>query len=212
MKPLVLLSGGIDSAVALWDVKSRSPDAHAVTFHYHDRAPGEIEATHVLARAAGVPLRVVEMPWLREAGDLDDPGPLLADAPEGYVPARNLVFYSVAAHVAESLGLCTIVGGHHGEDAALFPDASPSFFERFEGLARLGVWSYRKRPLRVELPLRGLTKLEVIRRAIELDVPLPLTWSCYGTGERSCGRCRSCRERRDAFAALGREDPIAYAH
>lgn len=212
MKAVVLLSGGIDSAVALWDVKTRTRDVSALTFDYFDRAKQEIDATRAVAAAACVPLREIEVPFLREAADLgDDRSPALAGAPEGYVPARNLVFYAIAANVAESLGACSIVGGHHGEDATLFPDASPSFFERFSELARMGVWSWQKRPFTVELPLKGMTKREVVARGLELGVPMELTWSCYGTGDRSCGHCRSCKERRAAFAEVGARDPIAYA-
>lgn len=212
MKAIVLLSGGIDSAVALWDVKAKVAQVHALTFDYFDRARQEIEATRALAASAAVALTEIEVPFLREAADLGaERSPALAGAPEGYVPARNLVFYAIAANVAESLGACSIVGGHHGEDATLFPDASPSFFERFSELARMGVWSYQRRPFTVELPLKGLTKKEVVARGLALGVPMDLTWSCYGTGDRSCGQCRSCRERLQAFAEVGAEDPIAYA-
>lgn len=212
MKAVVLLSGGIDSAVALWDVRSRTRGVQALTFHYHDRARQEIDATRALAAAAGVPLREIEVPFLREATDLgEDQSPALAGAPEGYVPARNLVFYAVAANVAESVGACSIVGGHHGEDATLFPDASPDFFSVFGELARMGVWSWQKRPFTVDLPLKGLSKREVVARGLALGVPMGLTWSCYGTAERSCGHCRSCRERLQAFAEVGAADPIAYA-
>ncbi|HLE96948.1 MAG TPA: 7-cyano-7-deazaguanine synthase [Candidatus Thermoplasmatota archaeon] len=214
MKHLVLLSGGIDSAVALrWSLR-QTKDVVALTFDYHDRAAQEKQATVALAEAAGVPLRVVTLPFLREASDLsaeDRQNPHLADAPEGYVPARNLVFYAIAANVAETLGASTIVGGHHGEDAELFPDASRPFFDRFEDLARLGVWSYRKRPFDVALPLGHRTKEEVVRLAFEWNVPLELTWSCYGDGARACGRCRSCAERSAAFEAVGAADPALVA-
>lgn len=209
-RALVLLSGGIDSAVALWwSLRRKGWDAEALSFQYFERPVQEADAARALAEAAGVPLRVIEVPFLREAAVV--PGAAVRRAPEGYVPARNLVFYSIAAGVAESVGASVLVGGHHGRDQDLFPDASPAFFRRFAALARMGVWSFRGSRFRVEQPLLGLDKEGVVKLALELGVPLPLTWSCYADGAVGCGTCASCRERLAAFAAIGAKDPLAYA-
>lgn len=209
-RAIVLLSGGIDSAVALWWAKQRY-EVYCLSFDYHLRPQAEIRATTALAQAAGAKrLLRVDLPFLKEAGDMPSClrlNPALIDAPEGYVPARNLVFYSLAAYHAEALGARTLVGGHHGADGRTFPDASREFFGSFEALAQMGVWSFRKDPLRVELPLASLAKEGVLRLAQELGAPLALTWSCYGDGPAPCGACSSCRERSAAFVAAALADP-----
>lgn len=209
-RAIVLLSGGIDSAVALWWARERY-ETYALSFDYHLRPKSEIHATVELAREAGVSRLVrVDLPFLREASDMPASlrlNPALEDAPEGYVPARNLVFYSLAAYHAEALGARIVVGGHHAVDGTLFPDASPAFFRRFEDLAGLGVWSFRRSPMRVELPLATLAKADVLELARRVGTPLASTWSCYADAPAPCGECRSCRERADAFASARLPDP-----
>lgn len=211
-RALVLLSGGIDSAVALYWARERKWDVEALTFDYSGRPEREAAATVALARAVGVPLHRAPVPWMMEAGDLPPElrkEPALEAAPEGYVPARNLAFYAIAAYYAEALGARRVVGGHHGADADRFPDASPDFFRAFEHAANLGLWSRAREPLTVQLPLRGLVKRQVLDMGFALRVPFEATWSCYwDRTEEPCGQCQSCAERASAFAAAGRPDPL----
>ncbi len=213
MKAIVLLSGGIDSAVALWDSLRNGMEVEALTFNYHRRPPGEVRALSPLAEAAGgLKVRSIDLPTMREVVDLPPPSnPSLRDAPEGYIPARNLIFYAMALGEAEARGADYIIGGHNGGDSEVFPDASRPFFNALNRLARLGLWSYSIEPIEIRVPLAGMTKAEVIRLGGELGVPFELTWSCYWDRQDHCGVCESCRERRDAFAAVGVEDPTTYA-
>lgn len=213
----MLLSGGIDSAVALHATLAEGRAVLPLTFDYHLRPAREVEALEALladARARSelqvAPLERVAVPFLREAGDLPSVPEHLRGAPEGYIPARNLVFYSIAASLAEGRGADRIVGGHNGTDPETFPDSSPAFFGALDALLRPAAWSHARRPFHIALPIAGKGKAEVLRIGLALGVPFALTWSCYRDGKAHCGRCASCAERRGAFAELGVADPVAY--
>ncbi len=210
----VLLSGGIDSAVSLYWAQAKDWDVRPLTFHYFRRPPQEVVATRKILEASRIRnLREIDLPFLREVDDLKAGGlenASLLESPEGYIPARNMVFYALAAYAAEPLGARWVIGGHNGSDPEAFPDASPKFFNFFNSMYRLGLWSYSRRPVQILLPLSGRSKVDVVKLGLELGVPLELTWSCYWDRAKHCGTCASCKERREAFAALGVDDPIEY--
>ena len=214
-RALILLSGGIDSAVSLWWAKGQGWELLPMTVDYHERPAAETRAVRDLLAAANVPrLLQVPLPFLKEMSDLKEDGlanPLLARAPDAYIPARNLIFYALAGYYAETLGAPLIVGGHNGIDPETFPDSSPDFFAHVNSLYRLGLWSYPAAPVSIKLPLSGKPKEEVVKMGLQLAVPFERTWSCYFDGDRHCGRCPSCVERREAFRRLGVSDPVAYA-
>lgn len=213
-RAIVLLSGGVDSAVTLWWARTRGWEVHPLTFDYHGRPRSEHTAIEALATAAKVqPIRYVELPFLKEVDDLRPAGlenPVLEGSPEGYIPARNLIFYGLAAYYAELDGSRYLVGGHNGIDPDSFPDASPKFFASLNNVFRMSLWSYERSPVEVVVPLSGKSKEDVLRIGRDLGVPFELTWSCYWDRDVHCGTCVSCRERREAFAAAGMRDPVAY--
>lgn len=213
-RAIVLLSGGIDSAVALAWARDQGWDILPLTFDYFARPKKEGAAIEALARAARVgPIRHVDLPFLKEVDDLRRAGvanEVLLEAPESYIPARNLIFYGLAAYFAEQEGARYIVGGHNGLDPDSFPDSSPKFFNFINSVLRLGLWTYPRTPVQVLVPLSGKTKTDVVRAGLEAKVPFEVTWSCYWDREAHCGTCPSCRERREAFAATGSEDPVPY--
>ena len=215
LKALVLLSGGLDSAVCLWWARGEGWDLLPLTVDYHERPAAEVRAVRDLLQAANVGHLVqVPLPFLKEVSDLKQdglPNALLAGAPDAYIPARNMIFYSLAGYYAETLHASLIVGGHNGIDPETFPDSSPDFFTHMNSLYRLGLWSYRKSQVSIKLPLAGKPKEEVLSMGRKLRVPYELTWSCYFDGPTHCGRCPSCLERRAAFRNLGLVDPVAYA-
>ena len=181
---LVLLSGGIDSAVALWWARDRYR-VTALSFDGARRPRGEVRACEAVAKAAGVPHLRVPAPYLRARAS-------------GYVPARNLVFHGIALSIAEDRGAEAVVAGHNRSDARLFDDARPEFFRRLEKL---------NGGVRIELPMARLTDAEVVRVGLKWGVPLELTWSCYRDGRRPCGRCGACRDRLESFRSLRLKDP-----
>ena len=213
-KAVVLLSGGIDSTVSLYWAKKQGWDVRPLTFHYFRRPPQEVVATRRVLKASGIEnLREIDLPFLKEVDDMRATGlenAVLSQSPEGYIPARNMVFYALAAYEAEPAGARWVIGGHNGSDPEAFPDASPKFFNFLNATYRLGLWSYPRAPVQILLPLSGKSKVDVVKLGLELKVPLELTWSCYWDREKHCGTCASCRERREAFAALGLDDPLEY--
>jgi len=129
-----------------------------------------------------------------------------------YVPARNLVFYGVAAAYAETLRATQIVFGSNADDAKELPDARDDFIQLMNKLilrgTRVGNEGFG---IEVLNPLIRRTKSEVLKLALELKVPLELTWSCYEDGKVPCGKCRGCIGRRRAFLEVGVRDPLLSA-
>ncbi len=202
-RALVLLSGGIDSAAALAWISRQNYEMTAISFNYYLRPFREKLAVYRLLQAFPARLIEVPVPFLREAVDLKKNLP--GNVPEGYISNRNLIFYSIASYCAEIHACEVIVGGHNSGDQESFPDAADSFFQRLEDLTNEALLT---RKIRIELPLRKMTKLEVLRQAVEWNVPLQATWSCYWDSARPCGKCESCLERAEAFQQLGIKDPL----
>jgi 7-cyano-7-deazaguanine synthase len=201
-RALVLLSGGIDSAVAhVWAMQNYS-EVQAITFNYHLRPFRERLAVYRLLQDFHTPLIEVPIGFLREASDTKS---FNAEVPEGYIPNRNMIFYSIASYYAEIHSCTALVGGHIGVDAESFPDASPQFFDQFSSLVN-HVLLVQK--FKIELPLLQMTKSEVMKKALEWKVPFESTWSCYWDAEMPCGKCVSCIERNEAFKAIGIHDPL----
>ena len=195
---IVLLSGGIDSATALYWALKQGYTVQAVTYNYRGRASREAEAARKIARHAGVGQREVELPFMQTAAGIMRENPSAfngVNVPEGYVPTRNLVFYALGAYYAEVYGASCIVGGHLVTDSIEFPDATPGFFQGLEQLinsTRLGDASNGLNKARLLMPFLDKDKAEVVKMAYELGAPLELTWSCFYDLEEQCGRCGTC--------------------
>jgi 7-cyano-7-deazaguanine synthase len=208
---LVLLSGGIDSATALYLVKRRKERCETLSIDFHRRNRREVEAARAIAVAAGVEEQTeLNLSFLREAVDIGGEIRREVEArgiPLTFIPYRNLVFYSVGCYWAWTKGLGTVVVGHNAEDRNLFSDVGQDLIEAFNSLAAAMIpW----RSVRVEAPLLGMGKLEVVRLALELGVPLELTWSCWREGDLHCGVCEGCVKRKEVFRALGVKDVTEY--
>jgi 7-cyano-7-deazaguanine synthase len=206
MQAIVLLSGGLDSAVAMYWSKSQGWDVIPAEFEYHERPERERRACRDLRSQAGIrDLITIPIPFLREISDISPPelnNPMLTRAPQGYIPLRNLIFYSLAAYHAEIRGARYIVGGHNRTDCESFPDAGEAFWEQLNRILGLAIWSHAAIHTEIVLPLLKLGKAEVIRLGYRLGVPFDLTWSCYYNADQPCGTCESCLERAQAFAEI----------
>ena len=189
---IVLLSGGLDSAVSLALTAKRAK--LCLNFDYGQRAAApERRAARSLARRHRVAFRHLKLPWLR-GGALTDrrrplpraPSPTSASAV--WVPNRNGVFINAAAAIAEANGWREIVTGFNREEAATFPDNSVAFMKAITTSLR---YSTANR-CRVIAPTARWTKKRIMRKALELGVPVDRLWPCYRGGRRRCGRCESC--------------------
>ena len=203
----MLLSGGIDSATALYLTK-KSQGVRALTFEYMGIARSELAAAKAVASRAGVlEHRIVRLPDLREAADI--PGFRHYGLPPTYIPLRNSIFYAFAASYAEETGAASIVGGHNEDDTEVFADVSAEFFSSLQRAFWNGSQVLRKNKLRIARPLKRLRKPAVIRLAASLGVPFELTWSCHRDSKVHCWRCDGCLSRVRCFREAGIVDPLA---
>ena len=223
-RAVVLLSGGLDSTVAAALAKEKGLELHALSFDYGQRHRRELESAVAVGRALGVASHtVLEVPIGTYGGSaLTDHGidvptgrdekEMGADIPVTYVPARNVVFLSLALGLAEVRDAGFIYIGANALDYSGYPDCRPEFFDAFEEMARVGTKrGVEGRPVRVRVPLQYMTKADIVREGLRTKAPLGLTWSCYQGGEVACGECDSCRLRLKGFREAGAEDPVPYA-
>jgi 7-cyano-7-deazaguanine synthase len=218
---VVLVSGGLDSATCLAIARAEGYDCYALSFSYGQRHEAELAAAARVARALDArEHRVMTIDLAMFGGSaLTDPGIAVPEAPTTgipvtYVPARNTVFLSLALAWSEVLGAHDIFIGVNAVDYSGYPDCRPAFVEAFEQMANLatraGVEDAER--LRIRAPLIALEKADIVRRGAALGVDYSLTVSCYQADAqgRACGRCDSCRLRREGFAAAGMPDPTRY--
>lgn len=220
---MVLLSGGLDSAVTLALAQAEGFAPIALSFSYGQRHAVELDAARRVAAAAGVREHVVAKIDLRIFGgsaltaEIDVPkgaAPDSAAIPVTYVPARNTIFLSYALALAEVRGAADIFLGVNALDYSGYPDCRPEFVAAFERMARLATRAgVEGAPLRIRAPLMDMRKAEVVRRGLALGVDFSQTRSCYDpdAAGRACGSCDSCRLRLAAFAEVGIPDPAPYA-
>lgn len=208
---LVLLSGGLDSATCLYWARQHYGEVYAITFDYRGRLEKEKQATGLLAKAARVSkFTQIDLPFLKEMSEFEvaeRQDPLSDSRWSSYIPARNMIFYSIAAFHAEALGINAIVGGHNAHDSAFFKDSSLDFFDHLNNLLERGCLSCDGKTYKIILPLVEMTRQQIIRLAMQLGVPIDLTWSCHEDDEVPCGRCYACKQRAEAFEALKVSDP-----
>ena len=223
-RAVVLLSGGLDSTVAAATAREAGFEVHALSFDYGQRHERELESARAVAKALGAASHaVLRVPvGAYGASALTDPGIAVptgrdekamgADIPVTYVPARNIVFLSLALGLAEAKDADAIYIGANALDYSGYPDCRPEFFAAFEEMARLGTKrGVEGRPVRIVVPLQQMTKADIVRQGTRLRAPLDLTWSCYQGGTVACGACDSCVLRLKGFREAGLPDPVAYA-
>ena len=218
---VVLVSGGLDSATCLAIARAEGFACHALSFSYGQRHAAELAAATRVAQALGaVEHRVMTIDLAIFGGSaLTDPGIAVPEAPTAgipvtYVPARNTVFLSLALAWSEVLGAHDIYIGVNAVDYSGYPDCRPEFVAAFEQMANLATRTGVEgaEPLRIRAPLISLSKAGIIQRGQALGVDYALTVSCYqaDVDGRACGRCDSCRLRREGFSAAGLPDPTRY--
>lgn len=204
---IVLLSGGLDSAVALYWAKAQGWKIQGLTFSYYLRSRREVQAADKIARLNDLENRKIRLDFLKELEDSKINNPFLKGTDSAYISSRNIIFYGIASSFAELSNAKYIVAGHNRDDVRNFPDSSIAFFDSFNATTKIGLIS-GARTGRVILPLGRLSKKQVVTLGAKLGVPFQLTWSCYRSSQRPCGVCHSCELRASAFRDAGIKDPL----
>jgi 7-cyano-7-deazaguanine synthase len=222
---VVLLSGGLDSATTLAIARSRGYETYALSFDYGQRHRQELDAARKIANSlAAKEHRIIKIDNQIFAGsalinDVDVPKSRSEEEigrgiPPTYVPARNTIFLAHALAWAETIPAGHIFIGANAIDYSGYPDCRPEFIALFETLANVGTKAGAEGArIQIHAPLIKLSKAEIIRKAVELNVDLSLTHSCYDPTPdgRACGECDSCQLRLKGFREAGVTDPIKYA-
>ena len=219
-KAIVLLSGGLDSAVTLYLARKRLFSCQCLIFDYGQRHKKEIESAKRIAKSAECLHQIlkIKLPWRgsslldkkiaipRQMGRLTRRG---RDIPTTYVPGRNIIFLSFALSFAEAVSAKAIFIGAHSQDYSGYPDCRKEFFQAFSKVIKRGTKSgFGGGGIRIFFPLINKRKSEIIKLGLRLGVPFELTWSCYQGGKQPCGRCDSCYFRSKGFVEAGIPDPL----
>lgn len=216
---VVLVSGGMDSAVTLAMALERGLDCYALSVSYGQRHSSELAAAAELAAAQGAIEHKTVVVDLRSIGgsaltaDIDVPETASTGIPVTYVPARNTIMLSIALGWAEVLGAREIFCGVNAVDYSGYPDCRPEFIEAFERLANLATKAgVEGAGMDVRAPLMRLSKADIVREGMRLGVDFSRTVSCYQADAegRACGACDACRLRAEGFAGAGVPDPTRY--
>jgi len=216
-KAVVLLSGGLDSAVALYVAKQAGHEVHAISFDYGQRHNKELNCAKAIVQKAGVASHnivtlnldlwggssLTDKSMSVENGDVNR-----TDIPVTYVPARNMVFLSIAASLAEAKGARHIYIGVSQVDYSGYVDCRREFIDAMQEAINKGtvMGAEKGETITIHAPFINMTKSQEITLGQELGVDFGLTWSCYRGGEKPCGTCDSCLLRAKAFEEAGIED------
>lgn len=222
-RAVVLASGGLDSTVAAALARRDGYALHLLTVAYRQRHAVEVERSRQVAAALGATQHVVIELDLRVIGGSALTGDVSVpkrrtDAernrgvPVTYVPGRNLIFLSLAAAHAEALEASVVYFGANVIDYSGYPDCRPEFINAVEAALYVGTKAgMQGKSIEIRAPLLRMTKAEIIRLGLTLNVPFHLTHSCYDPiGAVACGQCDSCLIRKRGFEEAGVVDPIEY--
>lgn len=211
---LLIVSGGMDSITMLYEYADRI--AMAVTFDYgSNHAQKEIPFTKLHCERLGIKHLVIPLAFIHEYFNSS----LLqgADAiPEGHyaaenmkstvVPFRNGIMLSIAAGIAESNGLKNVMIANHAGDHDIYPDCRATFIDSMSEAISYGTYEH----IKILAPYTGISKTDIAKHGKDLGIDYSETWSCYKGGEKHCGKCGTCVERKEALRDAGIEDPTEY--
>lgn len=217
-KALCIMSGGMDSTLSAYIMKAQGYEIIALHFNYAQRTEAkELACFHNIAKGLDVKSPyVIDMDFFTQIGasaltdmSIDVPvDGIEPGVPSTYVPFRNGIFLSIAGAIAEKEGCEVLSIGVVEEDSSGYPDCREHFIEAMEKAINLGTKDETR--VRIAMPLVHLKKEQIVQKALELEVPLELTWSCYKEEDAACGICDSCRLRLKGFELANSVDPIAY--
>jgi 7-cyano-7-deazaguanine synthase len=208
-KAISLLSGGLDSTTTLFWAQKQGYKCFALIFDYGQRHKKEVRHAIKIAKLAKVPYRVlkIELHWEGSSllnkkmkvpigRSMDE---IATGIPSTYVPGRNIIFLSFAVSYAEAIGAEAVLIGANAIDFSGYPDCRSAFYHAFQKVVEEGT---KHKRIKILTPLIRKTKMQIVRMAKKLGVPIELTWSCYQGGKDPCGVCDSCKLRARGMAGL----------
>ncbi|WP_108817387.1 7-cyano-7-deazaguanine synthase QueC [Pseudovibrio sp. Alg231-02] len=218
MKTIVICSGGLDSVTLAYKVARENELLGLVSFDYGQRHKKELDYAAHAAKQLGVPHHILDMSQigahLSGSALTDD-----VDVPDGHyaeenmkvtvVPNRNAIMLSIGFGIAAAQQADAVAAAVHGGDHFIYPDCRPGFIKSFEAMQKLALDGYAN--VSLYTPFVEISKGAIVEEGARINVPFEDTWSCYKGGEKHCGRCGTCVERREAFDLAGVEDPTEYA-
>lgn len=220
-KAVIVLSGGMDSATALYKAKADGYDVYAISFDYGQRHKRELEFAKKLGKTANVLehhiLNLSNITKLISNSSLTNKS---INVPEGHyaadnmkltvVPNRNMIMYSIAIGYAVNIKAKAIYVGVHAGDHTIYPDCRPEFIEALAVIAKIGNTGFVEKGFQIKAPFVNKTKAYIAKLGSKLGVPYELTYSCYNGKKLHCGKCGTCTERIEAFQVAGVTDPTKY--
>jgi len=219
MKAVCVLSGGMDSSTLAYMAKSRGYEILALHLNYGQRTERKEQkcAKKIASLLDAEAFVEINLDYFTKFGASSltddkiaveefDPG--REQMPNTYVPFRNANLLSIATSFAEAKGADALFIGVQSLDYSGYPDCRPQFIEAFQRVIDLGTKETTK--ITLFTPFITMTKTDILNEGIRLGVPYECTWSCYRNEEKACGTCGSCHFRKEAFAAVGKRDPIEY--
>ena len=217
-KAVCVISGGMDSALSAKIALDDGYEVVGLHFNYNQRTcQKELDSYHKIIKAYGIEKSYeIDLPFFEAIGtsalidsSIQVPiGGLSDGVPITYVPFRNGIFLSIASAIAEKESASAIYIGVVQEDSSGYPDCSDNFITKIQKAINQG--TKKDANIKIKTPLIHLSKEQIVKKSLELKVPLELTWSCYQEEEKACGVCDSCRLRVKGFEKAGIEDKIPY--
>jgi 7-cyano-7-deazaguanine synthase len=218
-KAVCIMSGGMDSTLSAYMMKKDGYEVIAVHFNYEQLTQTkELKCFNSICDELEVKNKyILDLDFFKHLGasaltdnNIDVPtNGIQEGVPVTYVPFRNGIFLSMAAAIAEKEGASIISIGVVEEDSSGYPDCRSEYIKSMQNSINLGTKDETN--IKISMPLVNLKKSQIVKKALELNVALKLTWSCYKNEDKACGVCDSCRLRLNGFEVAGVKDPIPYA-
>ena len=215
-RAIVVFSGGMDSATALWWALREFGDVAAVSFEYGAKHNArELAAAETICKKLSVPRTVIPLDFigrnfhsslLKTGGAIPEGNYNEENMASTVVPFRNGIMLAATAGLAEDSGFSAVILGNHTGDHAIYPDCRPEFIDGMAKAIEAGTGG----KVKLLSPFCRMTKGEIAALGAKLGVEFSLTWSCYNGRDKHCGKCGTCRERREAFREAGLADPTVY--
>lgn len=214
-KCVIILSGGVDSTTLTYDLLNQGYEVYPITFDYGQKQQPEITAARNTCKSLGLKHLVFDLssfsettPCALTSEDIPIPSGNTYDEvmKSTIVASRNLVMLSIAISYAQSHQIPEVYYGAQGGDSTIYPDCRPEFVEALNKVSQIS----DHYPIMVFAPYTSVSKSEIVKTGISLNVDYRNTWSCYTKGPKPCGKCGACTERLQAFSENNSTDPLNY--